>query len=544
MSTVNHDLNGTGSLLDDWDSVWDLNTGIPIAMPAMQPPPPTVFGVAGVSGAAASGTSSDLIAAPAGTPSLSQGGFESVYETSGNLTINIEFDSAAQAAPAAFRSEIESAASMIAAAMSVQNACTINLEVQYNEDGIAAGSADAGPESGQYISYSTVRSDLIADAPAGDPNFNALPTGTIDNGYSQVVVWNAELKALGLLAGNSAAIDGIANFSSTIPADLQVGVALHELCHAMGRVPAGGTPDVFELTRFSSPGTIVVDDSIPAVSASYFSVNGGVTKLADYGIYSDPSDFLNSFAVGSDAASPLTPEDAFNQYYDSSTKQTLTAVDLTQMDVLGFGTFTCYCPGTLIMTDRGEVAVEDLRAGMLIVTAAGQRRPVRWIGWRRVDFTRHPDPAGVRPIRILAGAFGHGVPRNDLLLSPDHAVFIDGVLIPVKLLVNGTTIRREATCGSTTYYHVELDSHDVLLAEGLPAESYLDTGNRNTFENATGVVTPHPGFVARQWECEGCAPMVVTGPRLRAARRRLEALAAGVTAAAHESPTSRTARAA
>jgi serralysin len=99
---------------------------------------------------------------------------------------------------------------------------------------------------------------------------------------------------------------------------LLVGVALHELTHALGRVPYGSQPDIFDLFRFTSAGTRLFTDSIPS-SAAYFSVDGGNTKLADYGRTSDPSDFLNP------PNSNLTPDDAFNEFYNNNTLQQLTA---------------------------------------------------------------------------------------------------------------------------------------------------------------------------------------------------------------------------
>jgi hypothetical protein len=68
----------------------------------------------------------------------------------------------------------------------------------------------------------------------------------------------------------------------------------------------------------------------------------------------------------------------------------------------------------------------------------------------------------------------------------------------------------------------------VLLAEGLTVESYLDTGNRAAFESAMMPTAPHPDFAARIWDAEGCAPLVVTGPRLEAAQRRLASPPYGV----------------
>jgi hypothetical protein len=505
-------------LFDDPNSPWDLNTGFAIGDLAMTAP--GADEVLNTTIPLASPLFSTTTAAAAGI-AITQASPASVLETSGNVTFNLEFDAAAMAAPAAFRTQIENAASLLASKISMRNVSTINISVQYNENNIPPGGADGGPSTGVTYSYSLVQSHLVANARAGDTNFNDLPTGPIDQTFSQVTVWNAERKALGLLSGSSTALDGSVDFSSSISTSSLLSVAVHELAHALGRTTNATVPDIFELFRYTSPGVILVDGATPATQASYLSVDGGTTRIADYGVKSDPSDFLNAYAINGDVSSLLTPEDAFNQYYDASTLQTLTAADLTQLDVLGFrtaGSAACYCPGTLITTDRGEVAVEDLRPGMRVVTAAGQERPVRWIGWRRMDFTRHPDLAAARPIRILADAFDHAVPRNDLLLSPDHAVFINGLLIPAKLLVNGMTIRREETCESTTYYHVELDSHDVLLTEGLTTESYLDTGNRGMFENGQGVVTLHPLFDYRddqdRREAESVAPFAADAARV------------------------------
>ncbi|HEY4173505.1 MAG TPA: Hint domain-containing protein [Rhodopila sp.] len=154
----------------------------------------------------------------------------------------------------------------------------------------------------------------------------------------------------------------------------------------------------------------------------------------------------------------------------------------------------CYCLGTHIRTSRGDIAVEQLTAGDRVVTARGGTRPVIWIGHRRIDLTRHVDPVRARPVRIAAGAFPDGTPHRDLLVSPDHAVVFDGVLIPVRLLINGASIAPDMACREVVYFHVELDSHDIIFAEGLQAESYLDTGNRGMFENGSQPMVLHPDF--------------------------------------------------
>ena len=184
----------------------------------------------------------------------------------------------------------------------------------------------------------------------------------------------------------------------------------------------------------------------------------------------------------------------------------------------------CFASGTSIATARGAVMVQHLRIGELVLLAGGGTAPVTWLGHRRVDCRRHPRPDDVRPVRVAAHAFGWQRPHRDLLLSPDHAVFIDGVLIPVRYLLNGATLRQE-DADTVTYWHVELPSHGVLLAEGLPAESYLDTGNRGAFANAGTVVQAAPAFAREVWERAGCARLVTEGAARDGVYRRMLAQA-------------------
>ncbi len=183
-------------------------------------------------------------------------------------------------------------------------------------------------------------------------------------------------------------------------------------------------------------------------------------------------------------------------------------------------TIPCFAAGTRIRTVGGEVAVEDLRPGMSVVSAFGGSVQVQWIGRRDIECHRHLHRQNVWPVRVRTDAFGPGLPARDLWLSPDHAIYIDGVLIPVSLLQNGITIVQQQTA-QITYFHVELPAHDVILAEGLPAESYLDTGNRASFENGGPHrwQPPHVGW--HVWDEQACAELVLAGPRLDAVRARL-----------------------
>lgn len=185
----------------------------------------------------------------------------------------------------------------------------------------------------------------------------------------------------------------------------------------------------------------------------------------------------------------------------------------------------CLLAGTRVRTPGGTCAVEALRPGDMVETPAGPRA-VTWVGGRHFDLRSHPQPEAVRPVRVAAGAFGAGLPVRDLWLSPDHAILEEDVLIPVRYLVNGTTIRPDAEQTQVHYLHVELARHGVLYAEGLPVESYLDTGDREAFTRADAAAPPPPaGAVPSIWEAQGYAPLAVAGPRVAAARARLAARA-------------------
>jgi hypothetical protein len=174
----------------------------------------------------------------------------------------------------------------------------------------------------------------------------------------------------------------------------------------------------------------------------------------------------------------------------------------------------CYAAGTRVLTERGEVAVEDLAEGDMVVTLSGDTKslqPVRWIGNRRMNVRQH--------------AFGQNLPSRDLLVSPDHCLFVDGKLIPAKLLINDRTIVQERDTAAVHYYHVELDRHAVMLAEGLPAESYLDTGNRAMFSNAGLALMLHPDFEVNAnlkcWATDACAPLAVSAEIVKPIHARL-----------------------
>jgi len=191
----------------------------------------------------------------------------------------------------------------------------------------------------------------------------------------------------------------------------------------------------------------------------------------------------------------------------------------------------CFCADTLIRTPLGERPVQELAVGDEVeVLLGGTAAPIIWIGRRDVDCGRHPQPRKVWPVRVAAGAFGQGLPHSDLWLSPDHAVYVKEVLIPVKHLINGSTIV-QVPVDHVTYHHIELPQHDAVLAEGLPAESFLDMRDGSNYANRPGPTRLYPDFSARMWEAFGCAKLVVTGPELEAARALVARFAAAQAAA-------------
>lgn len=153
-------------------------------------------------------------------------------------------------------------------------------------------------------------------------------------------------------------------------------------------------------------------------------------------------------------------------------------------DVVANSTLVCFAEGTLIATPTGAAAVETLRIGGSVLTAEGRAVPVMWIGHQ----TAYKFFAGARvqPVRIRAGALGDGLPHSDLTVTANHGMVIDGLVINASALVNGSTIDFVPLVklpDHATYYHVETENHDVILANGAPAETFLDCPGRQAFDN-------------------------------------------------------------
>jgi len=143
----------------------------------------------------------------------------------------------------------------------------------------------------------------------------------------------------------------------------------------------------------------------------------------------------------------------------------------------GGGGRSCFLRGTRVRTINGEIAVEDLKVGDLLCTHSGQPKPIknihRWVAKRRGDVDWDPN---IAPVKICQSALDDGVPHRDLYLSPGHSLYLNGVLIQARSLVNGQSIVRcsKHQAKEIEYFHMELEGHEVIVAEDLPVESFLD----------------------------------------------------------------------
>jgi hypothetical protein len=384
-----------------------------------------------------------------------------------------------------------------------------------NQDGLLAA---ANPAGSITITNSQFSHNGAGDGGTHNLYVNEVGTLTVTNSYFHDAVVGHEIKS----RADNTIIQG-----DTI-VDGQSGTASYSI-----DLPDGGNATISNNLIEQGPQSensaiIHIGNDGPFYANSSVSISNNVIL----------NDLPSSSAVAVLNQSTITAGFTINQVFG------LTQQQIAKGPVSASGTtfltseppIPCFAAGTRIATDIGEVPVEHLRVGDRVVVHFGAPlRSVIWRALRRVDCRRHPSPEYVWPVRIIAGALGPERPRRDLWLSPEHAIYLCGVMIPVRLLTNGSTIA-QVQVDAITYHHVELTQHDVLFAEGLAVESYLDTGNRAGFAGGQ-VITLHPEFGWRQWEAAGCAPLVTAGPKLTEARQHIHPVIAR-SAATKQSPSS------
>jgi hypothetical protein len=423
----------------------------------------------------------------------------------------------------------------------IAGTATISGAVDEQVGGMLVGTltVDGGTlmvEPGAWVEVGTAGSadgtyGLVVDAGStltGIDGASLLPGSVLNNGTIAgdfTPAYSLDGINTGLISGIS--LDGMENdgtFATGIDTSILVGSLTST---GTIDISAGGTLEIQQgvtgtVTFAGDGGTLTVDQTGLAndalavqgfASGDLIRIGGGITAAS-----------FSPSGAGSGTLTATTASGTFTMPIQGS-------YDSAPQVVLQDGAVTvslslpCFAAGTRIMTRRGKVPVEKLRVGDEVATLLSQGfRPVRWLGHRTIRVADHPRPHDILPVRIPAGAFAAGVPSHDLYLSPDHAVFSDLVLIPVKHLIGHGAIT-QIDVESIIYWHVELDRHDVLMAEGLPAESYLDTGDRASFANGGPVARLYPKFGTLTRDAEGCAPLVVTGMALERLRASLDSRA-------------------
>jgi hypothetical protein len=262
---------------------------------------------------------------------------------------------------------------------------------------------------------------------------------------------------------------------------------------------------------------------IESLNNIYGFVAGDVIDLTDLTLNSNPKKVSATFADGVLTIRNGGSEVYFNIDENPGTDFSLSAAGPSGgIDITTSATSAptpCFRTGTRILTPLGEMPVEALRISDAVMTMNGEAEPIRWIGRRHYTCADTAADADALPILIRAGALGAGVPHRNLWVSPDHALFIDGVLIPARALVNGESIRLDPTDEPITYLHLELDGHAIIVAEGAFTESFVDDESREHFDNAAEFALLYPG--SRTYRAPLCAPRLEEGELVAGIQRRL-----------------------
>ncbi len=227
-----------------------------------------------------------------------------------------------------------------------------------------------------------------------------------------------------------------------------------------------------------SSGAVSISNNVALYDNAIFPVAGSGVNYAGYsGSQNGLDDAGLLFKVGNTIYNLFEQNGTFKLLTVSGRTNPTTTLSLLSTDA------PCFCAGTSIATPGGQRLVEELEAGDTVLTPSGEVKSVRWMG-RRVVNMKFADPARALPVRIKAGALGKGLPMQDLLVSPDHAMFLDGILVQAGAMVNGSSIVREGNMpGQFTYYHIETADHSLILAEGAPSETFVDNVDRMAFDN-------------------------------------------------------------
>ena len=408
-----------------------------------------------------------------------------------------------------------------------------SFDATQSSSAMITGLLDVGAGEVTSSDFASVHvGSLTASSVAADAYSILEVGGTTDT--SRGWVWIDPGATLTLLANAASgnAIYGNLHDDGVVSVEAGLDLLLDGTVAGTGTIALGGNVQLeltYQTTTFSSDVTVSLHGTdntlvLPvaagvAIQTEGFAAGDAIELYPSGHVY--PTN-LSYTLNGDDLA--VTADGATNHFYLLDAQPGLTfSVTYDDVDAYLTAEAPCFCPGTLIQTDRGPVVVEHLAVGDRIITIDGTPEPVRWIGQRSYAGAFIAGNAAVLPVCIKADALAAGMPSRDLWVSPGHALFVDGQLVPAARLVNGVSIVQAEAVDSVTYYHVELPRHAVLFANGAPAESFLDDDCRNQFQNAASfyaaykAATPMAPF----------APRLEDGFALQSIQERL-ALRAGV----------------
>lgn len=333
-------------------------------------------------------------------------------------------------------------------------------------------------------------------------------------GWTQSAVFQQFNPALGTLVAvdvtvitdiaGSAMVENTAPIAAGYTAEVLAEIGLSD---AAGVIPATGVDDISGTTTLGA-----FDGSL-----DFGGTSGVVVPIANTATASEmlPGPFIDPNIIGTGNFTIQAHGTSYagliggTQYTLQSLLQVGGTVEVS------YSYIPCFLAGTRIATPRGEVAIESLRPGDTVRSVLRGTATVIATWHRRLACNGNP---ALLPVRVRAGAWAPGVPARDLLLSPDHAIRSGDVLIPIRHLIDGDAVA-QVTRDLASYWHLQLDRHDIVLAEGMECESYLETdAGAVTAGRANG---PAAGLASRVWEAEGCLPLVVTGPDVEQARAHI-----------------------
>ena len=375
-----------------------------------------------------------------------------------------------------------------------------------------------------------------AGNPAGYDNIANLylDTITLTSGYLAI----STALTVGTVAFGAAEPDQI--FTDTLAGTGPATLTIDAITGTNGGIGAAGTGAVTYVNTLTDPGEqyfalengeVVLTAAPNASSYLEYSNTFATATLAFKTLSGTVGAALTGVEVGDSLALPGSSVDSVT--FGASSMAIVTNLGTTTFSNVSYGTtkpesytvgtdpitgeqmltFTvCFCKGSLIATPTGNVEVENLSVGDMVTTWSGAVRPIVWIGTGKVLATRGRRNAAT-PVIVRKGALADNVPHRDLRVTKGHSLHLDGVLIPVEFLVNHRSIIWDDRAQEVELYHIELETHDVLLANGAPAESYRDDGNRWLFQNTNS-----------GWDLPAqtpCAPVLTGGPVVDALWRRL-----------------------